>query len=361
VGSKSEDLLRQTQLNGPRGATFLPQNQDPTRAPAAQLGSSALPTDLLRPYQGYGGIRMWDYSGFSNYNALQTGVTRRYDRGLMFSFFYVWSKALGINNDDFTPGLPNASDAEVRRLDYSLLSTDRPHNFVQRDLQLPFLKDQDTITAKILGGWQLSGVYRWTGGTPQGVGSRSRASALQPDGQRGRLGARVVLTCDPGGLRRRPARAVQHGVLRPPQPGSDGAESRFFMRQPPINNWCFNVEFRRPEEPEVRVPRRRVQRPQPHAAHRLQRHGELREPDQHGDHQPGAGCQRERDEPDGVWLDQRRGCSAHPADRHPRDVLTSADDGPPGPSFAGSTGRCSARGTGRFLLRGTPRTARNSW
>ena len=242
VGSKSDDLLRQVQINAvPRGATFLPQNQDPTRAPAAQLGSSALPTDLLRPYQGYGGIRMWDYSGYSNYHALQTGVTRRYDRGLMFSFFYVWSKALGINNDDFTPGLPNATDAEVRRLDYSLLSTDRPHNFVTNAIyQLPFLKDQDTITAKILGGWQLSGVYRWTSGTPMGVGYSipGIGNANLTGSADGNPGARVVLTCDPGaGYGSDPYVQFNTGCFAPPQPGSDGAESaRFFIRRSPINN-----------------------------------------------------------------------------------------------------------------------------
>ena len=121
VGSKSDDLLRQVQINAvPRGATFLPQNQDPTRAASALPGATALPTDLLRPYPGYGAIRMWEYSGYSNYHSLQTGVNRRFDDGLMFSFFYVWSKALGINNDDFSAGLPNATDAEVRRLDYGL-------------------------------------------------------------------------------------------------------------------------------------------------------------------------------------------------------------------------------------------------
>ena len=53
VGSKSDDLLRQVQINAlPFGATLAPQNQDPTRAPAATLGSSALPNDLLRPYPG---------------------------------------------------------------------------------------------------------------------------------------------------------------------------------------------------------------------------------------------------------------------------------------------------------------------
>ena len=56
---------------------------------------------------------MWDYSGYSNYHALQTSVTRRFDDGFMFSVFYVWSKALGINNDDFSAGVPNVSEEET--------------------------------------------------------------------------------------------------------------------------------------------------------------------------------------------------------------------------------------------------------
>ena len=50
---------------------------------------------------------MWDYSGYGNYNGLQTSVTRRFDRGFMFSGFWVWSKALGINSTDFAAGVPN--------------------------------------------------------------------------------------------------------------------------------------------------------------------------------------------------------------------------------------------------------------
>ena len=117
VGSNSNDLLRQVQINSlPFGATFQPQNQDPTRAPSTTPGATALPNDLLRPYPGYGDIRMWDYSGFANYHALQSGVTKRYDNNWMFSAFYVWSKALGINNDDFAQGVPNLSDEQTRRL-----------------------------------------------------------------------------------------------------------------------------------------------------------------------------------------------------------------------------------------------------
>jgi len=81
VGSRSTDLMRQVQINAlPFGATFLPQNQDPTLVPSAIPGNSALPNDLLRPYPGYGNIRMWDYSGYSDYKALQTSVTRRFRR-----------------------------------------------------------------------------------------------------------------------------------------------------------------------------------------------------------------------------------------------------------------------------------------
>ena len=76
VGSSSKNLLRRTNINAPAlGATFLPQNQDPTLAPSSTPGATALPTDLLRPYQGYGDINLYDYSGFSNYQSLQTSLS----------------------------------------------------------------------------------------------------------------------------------------------------------------------------------------------------------------------------------------------------------------------------------------------
>lgn len=239
VGSKSDDLLRQVQLNAvPRGATFVAANQDPTRAPSATPGATALPNDLLRPYPGYGGIRMWEYSGYSNYHALQTGINRRFDNGFLFSFFYVWSKALGISNDDFSAGVPNVTDEEVRRLDYSYVSTDRPHNFVAN-----FIYQTPEVSSGLLGAvaneWQISGVYRWTSGRPYGVGySIPGIGAANLTGNDGNPGARIVLTCDPGrGWSSDPYNQLNTSCFAPPQPGSDGAESaRFFVRTPPIDN-----------------------------------------------------------------------------------------------------------------------------
>jgi len=239
VGSKSTDLLRQSQINAvPRGAKFVAANQDPTRAPSATPGATALPDDLLRPYQGYGGIRMWDYTGYSNYHSLQTGLTRRFDKGFMFSAFYVWSKTLSINNDDFATGLPNASEEEIRRVDYSYANYDRPHNFVAN-----FIYQTPKVASGALGvlanEWQISGVYRWTSGRPYGVTfTIPGISNTNLVGNDGNPGARVRLTCDPGkGSSSDPYKQFDTSCFAPPQPGSDGAESaRFFLWAPATNN-----------------------------------------------------------------------------------------------------------------------------
>ena len=236
VGSKSQDLLRQSQINMvPFGAAYLPQNQDPTRAPSATPGATALPNDLMRPYQGYGGIRMWDYTGYGNYHSLQAGINRRFDNGFMFSAFYVWSKALTINNDDFAAGRPNLDDA--KRVDYSYANYDRPQNFV-----FNFIYQTPKVASGVLGilanDWQISGIFRWTSGRPYtigysipGIGNTNLTGT--PD-----FGARVVVTCDPGkGSSGDPYKQIDTSCFAPPQTGSDGNESaRSFLWAPPINN-----------------------------------------------------------------------------------------------------------------------------
>jgi len=246
VGSKSEDLLRQNQINTlPRGTTFKPENQDPTRAPSSTPGASALPTDLLRPYQGYGSIRLWEYTGFSNYHALQTGLSRRFENGIMFSAFYVWSKALGIGNDDFTGGLAsNVSEAEARRIDYSYLGYDRPHNFVLNFVYQTPKFAESGLGAILLNDWTVSGVYRWTSGRPYTVGySIPGYGNANLTGNDGNPSARIVVTCDPGsGSSGDPYRQIDTSCFAPPQPGSDGSESaRYFVHGPGVNNLDLSV------------------------------------------------------------------------------------------------------------------------
>ena len=243
VGSENKDMLRQQQINAlPRGTTFQPQNQDPTRAASATPGATAYPTDLLRQYQGYGGIRMWGYDGFSNYHALQTGLNRRFENGFMFSAFYVWSKVLTIANDDFAAGLPNVGMDEVKRVDYSYANYDRPHNFVL-NLVYQTPKVAEGVLGYLANDWQISGVFRWTSGRPYGVGFSIPGYGNTNLTGSDSIGARVVVTCDPGkGSSADPYRQIDTSCFKAPSPGSDGAESaRFFLWSPATNNLDLSI------------------------------------------------------------------------------------------------------------------------
>ncbi len=122
---------------------------------------------------------MWDYTGWGNYHALQTSLSRRFENGVMFSAFYVWSKALTVNNDDFTAGPAELSDEDlIKQYDYSYASYDRPHNFVVNFIyQTP--KVADGVLGVITNDWQISGIYRWSSGRPVRSATRSPASATR--------------------------------------------------------------------------------------------------------------------------------------------------------------------------------------
>ena len=243
VGSSSKNLIEQEQINAlPLGTLFKAESQDPTRPVSSTPGASALTTDLLRPYRGYGGIRWWDATGFSNYHALQTSVNRRFDNGLMFSVFYVWSKTLGVGSTDWSSRIPYSTDEENRRVNYSYTDYDRPHNFVVNAIyQTP--KFAKGALGVIANEWQISGVYRWNSGRPYGIGW-----SIPGIGSNNLTGgtdvtSRVVLTCNPGsGSSGDPYRQIDTSCFAPPQVGSKGDESaRFFLHAPPINNLDLSV------------------------------------------------------------------------------------------------------------------------
>jgi hypothetical protein len=245
VGSISRNLLRQQQINSvPYGAKFLPENQDPTAAPSSVPGATALPDDFLRPYKGYGNIQYVGYDGRGNYNALQTSLSRRFDNGLMFQAFYVWSKTMTDSDTDFFIGRFNASESEIHRADWSYAASDRPHTFVLNLVyQTPRLTD-NRLLGLLANNWQISGIYRWMSGTPYAI------TFTVPDVSAGNLtgsdtnnNARVVLSCDPGkGWSSDPYNQINAACFAPPQPGSDGTESsRYFLHGPPINNLDLSI------------------------------------------------------------------------------------------------------------------------
>jgi hypothetical protein len=238
VGSESRNLVQRQQINSlPYGATFLSENQDPTKPASTIPGAQAYDTNFLRPFVGYGDIRMLDYSAFANYHALQTALNRRFDRGLLVGVNYTWSKAMGVVDTDFSTGRFDGEEAN-RRANYAPLSYDRPHVFSAN-----FVYQTPAVANGALGhltnDWQISGVYRWLYGVPYTINfSIPGITAANLTGSDNNNNARVVLTGDPGkGWSDDPYRLIDTSVFAPPQPGSQGFESaRFFVYQPPINS-----------------------------------------------------------------------------------------------------------------------------
>ena len=247
VGSKSTDLLRQSQINAvPRGAKFLPQNQDPTRAPSATPGRDGA---AGRPAAALSRLRQHPHVGLHRLAATTTrcrpSVTRRFDKGFMFSAFYVWSKALTINNDDFSAGLPNADrgGGPARRLLVRRTTTGRTTSWSTSSTRCPRSRAARSASWPTTGRSRASTAGRAAGPTPSP--SRSRASA--PPTSSATTATRARASRSPATRARAassdPYKQIEHPeCFAPPQPGSDGAESaRFFLRNPPTNNLDLSI------------------------------------------------------------------------------------------------------------------------
>jgi hypothetical protein len=158
----------------------------------------------------------------------------------MVSAFYVWSKALTVNNADGDNGLPTTDKDEIKRLDYSYASYDRPNNFVLNFIyQVP--KFAHGALGAITNDWQISGVYRWSSGLPYrvaysipGIGNANLSGTDNP-------AALLVVTCDPGkGYSSDPYRQISTPVARRSRAATAPA-ARFFLRNPPTNNLDLSI------------------------------------------------------------------------------------------------------------------------
>lgn len=244
VGSKSQNLLQYRNLNAiPYGLAYQASSQDPTKgqtcsgcsALSTNPGANALPVDFLRPDVGYTDIRLWEFQAYSDYKSLQTTITRRFTKGLMFSGYYAYSSAKGTLGGDWDYARIDGKDKQAN---YGPLSFDRPHSFV-----VSFVYQTPSVTsgplAYITNDWQISGNYRWYSGTPAtagfsipGIGNVNLTGSYTE-------GARIVLTGqNPGsGYSSDPYKQFNVAAFTMPQPGSVGLESpRYTMRNPPINN-----------------------------------------------------------------------------------------------------------------------------
>jgi Carboxypeptidase regulatory-like domain len=242
VGSLARHLLQRRSINSiPYGARFLPSSIDSTVAG----GTTPLPDNFLRPYQGYGDINLIEFASNSNYHSLQVQANRRFTTSLAFGLSYTWSKAMNQvdgNNNNINPFI----DPQVRN--YGKAGFDRTHIFTLNYIyKVPGLSKywNNALTRTVLDGWELSGITSFISGSPLGIGYNLSPARDLVGGSGGGLDSRVVLVGDPNLPKdqRTPTRAFDISAVRMPNQAEFGIGNapKDPIRGPGINNWDISV------------------------------------------------------------------------------------------------------------------------
>jgi hypothetical protein len=136
--------------------------------------------DALQPYALFGGMQTQRSIGFSNYNALQVQISRRFANGLQLNAHYAWSKALDMAQTEAqSNGYADTGGYDIGNLDlrnyrnnYRISLTDVPHRFVISYVyELPFgtgkpFGNKSPVVRALAGGWRVGGVMILQSGYP---------------------------------------------------------------------------------------------------------------------------------------------------------------------------------------------------
>ena len=133
--------------------------------------------DFLRPFKGYNTIRVTNNDANSLFNSFQLGVTRRFTKGFSYSLGYTLSK-LEDNGSAQRDIIPNAYDASNL---WGPATYDRRHVIVINTIyELPFFRNRQALSGKLLGGWAISAVSQFQTGTPLTVATGDDFAGVGP-------------------------------------------------------------------------------------------------------------------------------------------------------------------------------------
>lgn len=199
VGSKGTKLYINEELNPtvPASLQVIPQTATPIPAGRLQPRFDAL--------QGSRNVRT--NGGDSNYHSAQFLVARRFSSGLTGNFAYTWSKLIDNGSDIFAIAQVNQTQnpavpgyfAGGLRFDRALSFLDRTHRAVFSFIyEVPWMRRQQGVAGRILGGWQVASTVAFESGVPLNVTNGVNADGLDGAGDRpdfnpnGRKGIRAV-------------------------------------------------------------------------------------------------------------------------------------------------------------------------
>ena len=130
---------------------------------------------LLRPYPQFSNVTIQDFpGGSSSYNALVAKLNKRFSGGLSLIATYQWSKTIDNASEnqgwEISDGYRSYNNLGLER---SISGHDIPQSVAVAWIsELPVGRNRklgsslNPVVNAIVGGWQVSGIFRWTSGLP---------------------------------------------------------------------------------------------------------------------------------------------------------------------------------------------------
>lgn len=153
--------------NSPGTKCYIPG----TTTVAIITSNCELPINQIKPYLGYFAIDAMRTIFSSNYNGLQVKATKKWSGLTYLDANFTWSRDLtnspadysGFIQDIYNPNGDYGRAADDRNM---ILSIDGVY-------ELPWYRDQQGFKGRLIGGWELSGIYSAATGLPITVSASS--------------------------------------------------------------------------------------------------------------------------------------------------------------------------------------------
>ncbi len=155
-----------------------------------QAAPGITPQQSRRPYPDFGTMLFSSSNGTSNYNALQTKLTKRFTHGLTFITAYTYAKSIdnGEGDEGFAAGGGNVpQDDNNQAVERGRSYNDARHRVVVSTIwELPFGKgknflNQGGVLNAIVGGWEVSDITSYQSGFPFTVTSQDFSGTSSGD------------------------------------------------------------------------------------------------------------------------------------------------------------------------------------
>lgn len=183
---------------------------------------------LLRPFPHFDQVSSQNASwATSSFHALEAKFEKRYASGLTLIVAYTYSKLLDYGTGPFAGealGAFTRQNWHDLASEWSTSTLDQTQRYILNGVyELPFYRNRSGVASKVLGGWQIGGIWMGFSGGPLGVTSAVNNTFSQGGGQRPNWSGNNACVANPT-----PQRWLDASAFSVPAPYAFGNAPRTF-------------------------------------------------------------------------------------------------------------------------------------